>query len=294
MVIPGSGATLAPGRVGAPPSERTPDAAAATDTLEEPVTVALTTPVDPAHAPWPRSASERLLFAQLYEPLVRLDCTGRVVAALARSWSLDSSRVPGRAEWRFVIGDGLRFHGGERVTAANVIESWRASAVAHAGQPSGALIAAIAAGGRALDDSTLMVSLPDSLASPRTFASAALAVARRSPGSEWPDGTTSYQVESSVAAGEGSAPARSIALRSSTAPPLLFRIYQQGDARDILDAGVDLLATASPVAVQYAATQSGRALIELPWTRTYTIALPSRDPAGDESDRFDRAAAYAR
>ena len=50
------------------------------------VTIALTDPIDPAHAPLPRNVAERFVFAQLYETLIRVDCQGRVLPALARSW----------------------------------------------------------------------------------------------------------------------------------------------------------------------------------------------------------------
>src|SRR5205814_477497 len=45
------------------------------------VAIALTDPVDPAHAPLPRNVAERFVFAQLYETLVRVDCQGRVLPA---------------------------------------------------------------------------------------------------------------------------------------------------------------------------------------------------------------------
>src|SRR5207245_2537113 len=69
------------------------------------VTIALTDPIDPAHAPLPRNVAERFVFAQLYETLIRVDCRGRVLPALARSWeqgpegrwpeALRASPVPG-------------------------------------------------------------------------------------------------------------------------------------------------------------------------------------------------------
>src|SRR5262245_39737532 len=56
----------------------------------EPVaTVALTERVDSSNAPHPTNESERLLFRQLYETLMRGDCTGRLVPGLAESWRLD-------------------------------------------------------------------------------------------------------------------------------------------------------------------------------------------------------------
>ena len=53
----------------------------------EPVaTVALSNPIDPTNALHPSNESERLVFRQVYETLVRIDCEGRVAPALADSW----------------------------------------------------------------------------------------------------------------------------------------------------------------------------------------------------------------
>src|SRR5262245_5728638 len=49
----------------------------------EPVSsVALADRIDPANAPYPTNESERLLFRQLYETLVRVDCDGHVAPGL--------------------------------------------------------------------------------------------------------------------------------------------------------------------------------------------------------------------
>jgi hypothetical protein len=247
--------------------------------MPDPISIGISQPIAPSHAPWPRNEGERLLFAQLYEPLVRVDCTGRVVPGLAASWSSD----PSRREWTFVLRPGAVFsRSGRAVTASAVIESWRASVAAHSGEPAGAIIATIASGARALDSSTLLVTVADSLPAPNIFAAAELVVANQMPGGGWPDGTTSYYVDSSTVeprAAPAGPPAgtRAVALRStSAAPPLLFRIDERRDARDVLDAGVDLLPTESSSAVQYAATQPDRTVLALPWSRTYVLALPSR------------------
>ena len=253
-----------------------------------PLTVALPGPVTPSHAPWPRDEGERLVFTQLYETLVRVDCTGRVVPGLARQWSSDSSRTL----WTFVLRDGARFRNGEAVTAADVIESWRASAAAHARDQRGAAVARLAAGARALDAGTVVVTLTDSAAAPAIFADAGLAVARAADGHGWPDGTTSYYVDSgaadSGAATVGSSTAsHAILLRSTRdpAPLLLFQSTEQEDARDILDAGVDVLPAATSAVARYAATLRGRAVIPLPWSRTYVLAIAPRANSSGATER---------
>lgn len=247
------------------------------------IKVAVITLLDTAHAPWPRNAGERLLFAQLYEPLVRLDCTGAVVPGIARSWTRDSTSTPAVAQWSFVLRNEARFGNGERVRAADVLSGWRASADAHSREPAGSLISAIASGARAVDDTTLVIALPDSLADVRAFASPELAVARQSSaGSSWPDGTTSYYVDAALGRSASAASATlpvvtEIALRTrGGAAPLLFQVEPDADRRDILDAGADVLITSSPAAVQYARTQESRAAIHLPWTRSFVLVLPAR------------------
>lgn len=255
------------------------------------IAVALTTALDSAHAPWPRDPAERLLFAQLYEPLVLLDCTGAVVPGVARTWNRDSTSAAGIVQWSFVLRGDARFANGESARAADVISSWRASAQAHANEPTGSLIAAIASGSRTVDDSTLRVTLPDSLVDLRAFASSLLAVAQPSAArSAWPDGTTSYDLDSarvphtSGASGRRPAMAR-IALRSrDAASPLLFQVEAGADPRDILDAGADVLITSSPAAVEYARTQVSRTSVPLPWTRTYVLVLPAREADGTTAD----------
>ncbi len=254
------------------------------------VTVAVTTPLDTAHAPWPRGNGERLLFAQLYEPLVHLDCTGVIFPGVARSWSRDTTVSPAErahTRWSFVLRGNARFTNGTPVRAADVVASWRASANAHTDEPIGSLISAIAAAARAVDDSTLTVVLPDSLADLRAFASPQLAIARTTPaGFSWPDGTTSYEVDSVPGIYSSAAPASAtvtaeIGLRDQgAANPLLFRVQTGADGRDILDAGADVLITASAAAVQYAHTQPDRISLPLPWTRSYVLVLPAR--GGDQ------------
>ncbi|HEU4585913.1 MAG TPA: ABC transporter substrate-binding protein [Gemmatimonadaceae bacterium] len=303
------------------------------------ITIAVTTPLDTANAPWPRNAGERLLFAQLYEPLVRLDCTGALIPALAQSWrresrasestddsaktggaattrestaSRDDSPAPRVVRLTFTLRHGARFTNGDQVRASDVISSWRASAEAHAREPVGSLISAIASGARATDDSTLVVELPDSLADLRALASPYLAVSRPAPsGSGWPYGTTSYYVDSALerygpAPGErlpvmaivglralGKVTPKSAATGGSStsgkAPPLLFQVVPDADRRDILDWGADILITSSPAAVQYARTQIDRASIPLPWTRIYVLLLPAHDASGDAARCADSA-----
>lgn len=50
-------------------------------------TIALVDSVRPHLAPVPRNRAERLVFAQLYETLVRVDCNGAAAPGLASQWT---------------------------------------------------------------------------------------------------------------------------------------------------------------------------------------------------------------
>src|SRR5205809_7265844 len=71
------------------------------------VTIALTDPIDPAHAPLPRNVAERFVFAELYETLIRVDCQGRVLPALARSWEQGPD-----GHWTVTLRSDARFWDG--------------------------------------------------------------------------------------------------------------------------------------------------------------------------------------
>ena len=83
----------------------------------EPIaTVALNDRIDPSNAPRPSNESERLLFRQLYETLVRVDCHGRVRPGLAASWQID----PNGRTWIVTVGENARFSDGAPITPADV------------------------------------------------------------------------------------------------------------------------------------------------------------------------------
>jgi hypothetical protein len=127
--------------------------------------VALADSVDLAHAPIPTNDSERLLFRQNFETLVRLDCRGEVRPGLASGWTAD----PTGRKWTFSLGQGAHRPDRTPLTAADVVSSWqsRPSAVHALGIDS-----AVAVGDDRLD--VTLHATPDS--APHLFADPALAV----------------------------------------------------------------------------------------------------------------------
>jgi hypothetical protein len=223
--------------------------------------VAVPDPVDLAHAPVPQTAAERFVFGTLYEPLVRLDCDGRVIPALAAQWIREGPR-----QVRFTLREDARFWDGTPVTSADVAAAW-------AGQP-----IAFAESLGTPDAHTLRVVLASvDTAALRRFADPRLAVARPGVNGGAPEGTTPYRVTTWLADQVEAQPV------NRRGPVLEFRLAAGADARDLLDEGADLVMTGDPDALRYAADRADFEVVPLPWAWTYVAAgallsLPATPP----------------
>ncbi|MGH7676798.1 MAG: ABC transporter substrate-binding protein [Gemmatimonadales bacterium] len=230
--------------------------------LLDTVVVALDRLPDPAHAPRPRTESERLVFRHLYEPLIRVDCAGRAWPGLATSWvAADNGR-----RWTLTLRDGARFWDGTPVNARDVLASWAAGGSAGPAPWGGPLAEAVTI----IDERTLEVRFVGAWdAVPVPLADPGLAVHQPAATSSWPWGTGAWRTEQSSGA-LVAAPAF-----GGTLPVLRFRVTG-GDARDALDDGADLLLTRDPAAVAYATRRPELASLPLPWDRTYVLLQPWR------------------
>ncbi|MGH7945268.1 MAG: ABC transporter substrate-binding protein, partial [Opitutaceae bacterium] len=233
----------------------------------EPVaTVALSDPIDPSNAPHPSNESERLLFRQLYETLVRADCNGRVGPGLAASWRLD-----GRT-WIVTLRENARFSDGMPVTAADARASWTRDGIGDELRPqvSRLVQSIVSVGDRALAITlrTQRVDVPVALAHPD------LAITKSVADSPWPLGTRSARITP-----EGHTPltgaATVITVARDNLPAIRF-LVDPGDPRDLLDQGVDLLLTRDPAALDYAATLPQFQSVPLAWQRTHVLLTPGR------------------
>ena len=223
------------------------------------VSVAVSDPVAAAHAPLPRNEAERLVFGQLYESLIRLDCQGRPLPGLAKSWDQASGD-----RWAFTLRDNARFWDGAPVTARDVLASWRGRDPALA---QSALI---------VDDHTLTV--PGAGVPFQRFADQVLAVTKGAPGGGWPIGTGGYWMTHSNPASPDELVAQPI--RPTPGRPALKIVMAAPTAsRDALDAGADLLVTDDPATLEYARTLAGYTDLPLDWSRTYVLLAPGRDKA---------------
>ena len=221
------------------------------------VVIGLDATIDPVAAPVPRNASERFLYRQLYEPLVRVDCAGRVTPGLASSWREND----GGREWIFRLRPGARFWDGVPVTANDVRGAWlrrdtAMTLVPWGGPPEDAV--------RALGDTAIAVRLSRSYdAVPALFADPVLAVAKPVRGVQWPLGTGSYWI----------APGQRLTAAPAFGDPLpaLTLRSPSNDARDLLDSGADVVLTGDPAALRYAATRTDWRAVPLPWDRMYVV-----------------------
>jgi hypothetical protein len=165
------------------------------------------------------------------------------------------------------------FWSGKRVTASDVLAAWRATAARSTS--SARLARAMIAGTTILDDHTLIVSLPDTawivLADP------ALAIYKPQSTAAGPEGSGPYLIaEGSAALPVGGFMLTPVAPAFN--PYLVSRRVSNGDPRDAIDAGSDVLVTDDPVAVSYATAHANLVAVPLPWTRTYALALPRTAP----------------
>lgn len=226
------------------------------------ITIGLTDAVDPQHAPLPRNDAERLVFRHLYDTPVRLDCEGHAQPELAEKWVKDD----GGRRWTFRLKDGAQFWDGAPVTAQDL---------------------AFGRGGAgytlsALETRVVTVTLAKSQDDvPRVLGDPAMAVTKPAPDSSWPIGTGAYWATS------GTTTAQEIRAHSVRGDTLVFKFAASGDARDLLDAGVDLLVTRDRALRDYAATLQNITVVALPWDRTYVYV--TAEAGGTRFDGLEQA-----
>lgn len=255
-------------------------------TPAETLTVVADGPADPIRLPHARSLAERLLVRHLYRSLVRVDCRGRVRPDLAEGWE----RAEGGRRWRFRV-PATSGPGGSPITARTAAAAWRESGLA-ARSTATSPLAGITA--EAVDDGTLRVDVPHPLASPAVFARPAFAVVGRPAAGGWPGATGPYRTGRSVGTTLARSPdAAPLMLRpaSGRAGPLL-QITPAGPdrARDLIDAGVDLVLSRDPGLLAYADAAEEMQTRPLPWDRTYLLLVP---PDPEEAGTIEGTASAA-
>ena len=223
----------------------------------------------------PASASEsrttRIVSRFLYDPLIRLSCDGEVAPALAESWTTGD----GGRSWTFTLRNSARFWDGYGLRPSDIGAAWSRF---HSGDllvPWAGIRFVREVGERSLAvhfDSS-WTTVPPVLADPR------LAITRPAR-SEWPMGTGPYRPV--VEAGDSlEVEWWNPAIRGKQGLPgsVLFLWTGRAGARDLLDAGVDVLITDDGSIQEYARARSGYTVATLPWDRTYVLFVPERETA---------------
>ena len=223
------------------------------------ITIGLSEAVEPRHAPFARNDAERIVFRHLYETPVRIDCDGHVRPELAEQWE----KADGGRRWTFRLRDGAQFWDGAPVTAQDIVFG-HGGAGYTLSAPEKSVVTVTFAKGR--DDVPPMLGDPG------------LAVTKPAPDSSWPIGTGSYWATSATTTPQ------EIRAHTPRGDTLVFKFAASGDARDLLDAGVDLLVTRDRALRDYAATLQNHEVAALPWDRTYVYVTAE---AGGGSTRFD-------
>ena len=226
------------------------------------IKIGLTDPVDPRHAPIPTNDGERLVFRHLYETPVSFDCDGKATPELAETWAKDD----GGRRWTFRLREGAQFWDGVPVTAQDIVFGRGG-----AGYTLGALETRVVTVSLAkqADEVPLVLSDPG------------LAIVKPAPDTSWPIGTGTFWATSATTT------AQEIRAQNTRGDTLVFRIASGGDARDLLDAGVDLLVTRDRSLRDYAATLKDRVVVALPWDRTYVYVTP--EAGGTRLDGLEQA-----
>ncbi|OLC86336.1 MAG: hypothetical protein DMD38_09505 [Gemmatimonadetes bacterium] len=263
---PRVGAPGGPGGPGAPGQVEVPEdkcllstGSVATHTVT--VTIGLTDAVDPRHAPLGRNDAERIVFRHLYETPVRIDCDGHAVPELFDQWTKDDA---GR-RWTFRLRDGAQFWDGAPVTAQDVVFG------------RGGIGYTLSAPPPAPDTRAVTVTLAKETNDvPIVLGDRSLTVTKSAPDTSWPIGTGRFWATS------GTTTAQEIRAHSPQGDTIVFKFATSGDARDLLDAGVDLLVTRDRALRDYGATLQNRTVVALPWDRTYVFVSGSA-----EATRFD-------
>jgi len=251
--------------VGGPPGAPSESCLLSTGAVSGPtpaITIGLTEPVDPRHAPIPRNDAERIVFRHLYETPVRIDCEGHVLPQLAANWVRDD----GGRRWTFRLRDAAQFWDGAPVTAQDLVFG-RGGVGYTLAAPEPHVVTMMLA--KPADDVPPVLGVPG------------LAISKPAPDTSWPIGTGAYWATSATTT------AQEIRAQSSRGDTLVFRLAAGGDARDLLDAGVDLLVTRDRALRDYAATLKDLTVVALPWDRTYVYI--TAEPTGSRFDGLEQA-----
>jgi hypothetical protein len=265
------------------------------------VYVAVPAPLHASVGDLPESEGDRLVFRQLYEMLVRVDCEGQPRQALEGSWGNESMG----SVWTFELVPGHAFADGSPIDAAAVVAGWERHAAGGRATALPRVISVQAVGVRGV---RIRFEAPDENA-PRTVSDWPFAIMGRAGPDGVPAASGPFVVARAEMATDGTVTALILTPKDAgvRGPVLKFVALPAGtDLRDALDRGVatiglarvDVVATRDPEALAYAARQGDYRSLPLPWDRTYVLvaaagadaAATSAVPTAAERDALARDA----
>lgn len=245
--------------------------------------IALTDTIRPDRAPIPHNRSERLLFNQLYETLVRVDCSGDLQPGLAESWTCTEDSTV----WVFRLRENARFWDGTRVTADDVRRAWAGSQSCPRSSGRSSPWTWFDSRARSistLDARRLAIRLPEPQARfPYLLAHPATAIAAEREGWTWKVGSGPCRLRAS-----DPAPRPDLECRPNSHHPdapawkkLTFRIMPGADPRDLLTEDPDLALVRDLEDVRFYEDATGFSVAALPWDRLYLLVMPPEaNPGG--------------
>jgi hypothetical protein len=254
-------------------------------------TVALFDTVDPGRAPVPHNQAERLIFAQLYETLVNVDCDGSVRPGLAERWACTEDSTV----WVFTLRQDARLWDGTRITPGEVKEAWSANQDCPRTRTAASPWSWFNARARTvsiLDARRLAIRLPEPQASfPLLLAHPATAVALPRQGWTWPVGSGPCRLRATTPA-----PLPLLECRPNQHHPrppvwknLTFDVRPGADPRDAAATGADLLVVRHRDDLAFFQQSPGFFATALPWDRLYLLVVcPQQNTGG--GDLWARAA----
>ena len=234
---------------------------------------ALTDSVLPRRAPVPHNPSERIVFAQLYETLVNLDCAGHLSPGLAEQWTCTQDSTV----WVFTIRQDARFWDGSRVNSADIKQAWCDNQACSGNEElvtPWAWFNARASTITVLDARRLAVRLPEPQADfPALLTHPATAVAVRRSGWFWPVGSGPGRLQASTPP-----PLPDLECRPNLQHPrapvwklLTFLVRPGRDIRDLIASDFHLAQVTDLESTRFFSEAPDYSVTPLPWNRLYLL-----------------------
>nr|MEE4270003.1 ABC transporter substrate-binding protein [Candidatus Krumholzibacteria bacterium] len=238
-------------------------------------TIAITDTVSPGRAPVPHNAGERLIFAQLYETLVNVDCAGNIQPGLADHWACTNDSTV----WVFTLRADARLWDGTRVTPEVIKQAWTANQDCPRQRQAASPWSWFSARAKTvtiLDGRRLAIQLPEPQATfPVLLSHPATAIALTRPGWQWPVGSGPVRLRAATPA-----VLPQIICRPNPHHPdaprweqMVFDLHPGQDPRDLVSSQFDLLLVRDLDSLRFFQQTPDFETHRLPWDQVYLLVI---------------------